>query len=81
MKGLTGDARVYGGVLWKLEPSELTEIRLPGFPKPDIRAEAGRFRRTGSREQSICHRAPTSMQHPKASWRSRSSAAGWLSAT
>jgi adenine-specific DNA-methyltransferase len=32
MKSLTGDARVYGGGLWKLEPSELTEIRLPDFP-------------------------------------------------
>jgi adenine-specific DNA-methyltransferase len=34
MKSLTGDARVYGGGLWKLEPSELMAIRLPSFPHP-----------------------------------------------
>jgi adenine-specific DNA-methyltransferase len=31
MKSLAAHARVYGGGLWKLEPSELMEIRLPGF--------------------------------------------------
>jgi adenine-specific DNA-methyltransferase len=34
MKSLASQARVYGGGLWKLEPSELMEIRLPGIRPP-----------------------------------------------